>query len=52
MKADLEAAIRVTLVNLVVALDPNLAFRISPTGMDYGPGAALTSSTMTYIHSF
>jgi hypothetical protein len=41
MKPDLETAIRVTLVNLVVALDPNSGFRISAAGMDDGPGAAL-----------
>jgi hypothetical protein len=52
MKADLEAAVRVTLINLVVALDPNLAFRISAAEMDDGPGAALTSPTMTHVHSF
>ena len=52
MKADLEAAIRVTLINLVVALDPNLALQVSAAGMDDGPGAVLTSSTMTQIHSF
>jgi hypothetical protein len=39
MKADLEAAIRVTLMNLVVALDPNSAFRVSAAGMDDGSGA-------------
>src|SRR5260370_24364100 len=52
MKADLEAAVRVTLINLVVALDPTLAFRISTAGMDDGPGAALTSPTMKHIRSF
>jgi hypothetical protein len=50
-KADLEAVIRVSLMNLVVALDPNLAFRISAAGMDDSLGAALTRSTMTHIHS-
>jgi hypothetical protein len=49
-KADLEAVIRVSLIN-VVALDPNLAFRISAAGMDNSLGAALTRSTMTHIHS-
>jgi hypothetical protein len=43
MKADLEAAVRVTLINLVVALDPNLGFRISAAGMDDGSGAALST---------
>ena len=38
-KADLEAAVCVTLINLVVALDPNLAFRISAAGMGDGSGA-------------
>src|SRR6267142_6243967 len=52
MKTDLEAAVRVTLVNLVVALDLHLGFRIGAPGMDDGPGAALTSPTMTHIHSF
>jgi hypothetical protein len=33
VEADLEAAGRVTLINLVVALDPNLAFRISAPGI-------------------
>jgi hypothetical protein len=51
MKADLEAAVSVTLVNLVVALDPNLAFLISTAGMDDSPGARLTSPTMTHIRS-
>jgi len=37
MKTDLEAAVRVTLVNLVVALDPNLGFRIGAVGMDNDP---------------
>ena len=39
MKAHLEAAVRATLINLVVALDPNLAFRISAAGMGDGSGA-------------
>jgi hypothetical protein len=52
MEADLETAIGVTLIDLAVALDPNLAFRISAAGMDDGPGAALTSPTMADIHSF
>ena len=39
MKADLEAAVRATLIHLVIALDPNLAFRISAAGMRDGPGA-------------
>jgi hypothetical protein len=47
-----EAAVRFTLVNLVVALDLHLGFRIGAVGMDDGPGAALTSPTMTHIHSF
>ena len=51
VKADLEAAIGVTLINLVVAFDPNSAFRISAAGMDDSLGAALTRSTMTHIHS-
>src|SRR5215469_11858641 len=46
VKADLEAAIGITLINLVVAVDPNSAFRISAAGMDDGPGAPLTSPTM------
>ena len=50
MKADLEAAVGVPLINLIVALDPNLAFWISAAGMDDGPGAPLTSPTMTHIH--
>jgi hypothetical protein len=29
MKADLEAAVGITLIDPVVALDPNLAFRVS-----------------------
>jgi hypothetical protein len=29
VETDLEAGVRVTLINLVVALDPNLAFRVS-----------------------
>jgi hypothetical protein len=52
MEPDLEAAIRVTLINSVVALDPNLAFLIGAAGMDDGPGAALTSPTMAHIHPF
>src|ERR1700758_2488252 len=52
MEPDLESTVRITLINLVVAYDPNLAFRISATGMDDGPGAPLTSPTMTHIHSF
>jgi hypothetical protein len=50
VKADLEAAIGVTLINLVVALYPNLAFWISAAGMDDGSGATLTRPTMTYIY--
>src|SRR5215472_17414689 len=49
-ETDLEAAIGVTFIDLVVALDPNLAFQISATGMDDGPGATLTRPTMTHIH--
>jgi hypothetical protein len=30
----------------------HLGFRIGAAGMDDGPGAALTSPTMTHIHSF
>src|SRR6267142_3972701 len=52
MKTDLEAAVRVTLVNLVVALDLHLGFRIGAAGMDDGPGAALTSSTMIHMNAF
>src|SRR5260370_6102640 len=50
VEADLEAAVRVTLINLVVALDPNLAFRVSAAGMDDRPRAALTSPTTTHIY--
>jgi hypothetical protein len=52
VKSDLETAVRVTLINPVVALDPNLAFQISAAGMDDGPGAALTSPTMAHVHAF
>jgi len=41
VEADLEAAVRVTLVNPVVALDRSLAFRISAAGMDHRSSAAL-----------
>jgi hypothetical protein len=49
MEPDLEAAIGVTLIHLVVALDPNLSFWISAAGMDDGPGATLTRPTMTHL---
>jgi hypothetical protein len=52
MKEDLKSAVRVTLINPLVTLDPVLAFRIRASGMDDGPGAALTSPTMTHIHAF
>ena len=52
MKTDLEAAIRITLINLVVAFNPNTAFRKSAAGVDDGSSTALTSPTMTDIHSF
>jgi hypothetical protein len=50
MKADLKAAVRVTFIDLVVALYPNLAFWISAAGMDDGSGATLACPTMTHIH--
>src|SRR5260370_16286877 len=50
VEADLEAAVRVTLINLVVALDPNLAFRVSAAGMDDRPRAALPSPTTRHIY--
>jgi len=37
VETDLEAAVRVTLINLVIALDPNLALQVSAAGMDDGP---------------
>jgi hypothetical protein len=43
IKTDLEAAVRISLIDLIVALDPNFALRISAAGMDDAPGAALTS---------
>jgi hypothetical protein len=49
MKADLEPAVAVALINLVVGLDPNLAFRIMGAGMDDGPGAALTTATAVIL---
>jgi len=49
MKTDLEAAVGVPLINLIVALDPNLSFWISAAGMDDGPGATLTRPTMTHL---
>src|SRR5215831_4666855 len=52
MKADLEAAVGVPLINLIVALDPNLAFWISAARMDDGSGATLACPTMTHIHPF
>jgi hypothetical protein len=49
MEADFHAAGSVALVNIVIALDPNLAFRIGATGMDDGSGPTLTRPTMTNI---
>jgi hypothetical protein len=49
MEADFSAAGSVPLINVVIALDPNLAFRIGAAGMDHGPRAALTRPTMTNI---
>jgi hypothetical protein len=37
MKADLDATVRVTLVDLVIALDPNLGLRLSAAEIDDGP---------------
>src|SRR5215471_327357 len=50
IKADLKAAVGVTFIDLVVALDPNLAFWIRAAGMDDGSGATLACPTMTHIH--
>jgi len=50
VKADLEAAVRVTLINLVVALYPNLAFRVGAAGMDDSPGAALDGFRRTPMY--
>jgi hypothetical protein len=42
----------IPLINVVIALDPNLVFRISAAGMDDGPCATLTRPTVTNIDEF
>jgi len=49
MEADFQAAGSVALVNIVIALNPNLAFRIRAAGMDDGTRSTLTRPTMTNI---
>jgi hypothetical protein len=50
VEADLEAAIRVTLVNLVIALDPNLGLRLSAAEIDDGP-VPPAGPLVTFQHS-